>query len=39
MYECHVAMTMKGYKPEDLLSLSRIVVSGIGAIGGREKTG
>jgi intracellular sulfur oxidation DsrE/DsrF family protein len=39
MYECHVAMTMKGYKPEDLLLFSRMVVSGIGAVVDFEKSG
>ena len=39
MYECHVAMKMKGYKPQDLLPFSRIVVSGIGAVVDFEKSG
>lgn len=39
MYECHVAMKMKGYKPEDIFSFSRIVVSGIGAVVDFEKSG
>ena len=32
MYECGVAMRMKGYVPADLRPASRIVVSGIGAL-------
>jgi len=39
MYECAVAMRLKGYKPEELLPYSRIVVSGIGAIVDFEKSG
>lgn len=39
MYECYVAMKLKGYKPEDILPFSRIVVSGIGAIVDFEKSG
>ena len=39
MYECHVAMKLKGYKPEDIFPFSRIVVSGIGAIVDFEKSG
>jgi intracellular sulfur oxidation DsrE/DsrF family protein len=29
MYECHVAMKLKGYKPEDIFPFSRVVVSGL----------
>ncbi|HCA27456.1 MAG TPA: hypothetical protein DEP05_07440 [Betaproteobacteria bacterium] len=32
MYECHVAMKMKGYTAKDLLPFSRIVTTGIGAV-------
>ncbi len=39
VYECAVAMRLKGYHPEDLLSYSRIVVSGIGALIDFEKSG
>ncbi len=39
MYECHVAMILKGYKPEDILPFSRIVVSGIGTVVDFEKSG
>jgi len=39
MYECHVAMKLKGYKPEDIFPFSRIVVSGIGAVVDSEKSG
>ena len=39
MYECHVAMKMKGYKPQDLLPFSRMVVSGMGAVIDFEKSG
>ncbi len=39
MYECAVAMRMKGYKPEELLPYSRVVVSGMGAIVDFEKSG
>jgi len=39
MYECHVAMTLKGYKPEDIFPFSRVVVSGIGAVVDFEKSG
>ena len=39
MYECHVAMTLKGYSPADILPFSRIVVSGIGAVVDFEKSG
>ena len=39
MYECQVAMTLKGYKPEDILPFSRVVVSGIGTVIDFEKSG
>jgi len=39
MYECHVAMKLKDYKPEDIFPFSRIVVSGIGAVVDFEKSG
>ncbi|MFA5974013.1 MAG: DsrE family protein [Lentimicrobiaceae bacterium] len=39
MYECHVAMTLKGYKPEDIFAFSRVVTSGIGAVVDFEKSG
>jgi intracellular sulfur oxidation DsrE/DsrF family protein len=39
MYECAVAMKLKGYKSEDLLPYSRVVVSGIGAMVDFEKSG
>lgn len=39
MYECHVAMNMKGYNPEDILPFSRVVVTGIGAVVDFEKSG
>jgi intracellular sulfur oxidation DsrE/DsrF family protein len=39
MYECGVAMRMKGYSPQDVLPYSRIVVSGIGALVDFEKSG
>jgi intracellular sulfur oxidation DsrE/DsrF family protein len=39
IYECHVAMKLKGYKPEDIFPFSRIVVSGIGAVVDFEKSG
>jgi len=39
MYECHVAMRLKGYKPEDIFPFSRVVVSGIGAVVDFEKSG
>ena len=39
MYECHVAMKLKGYNPEDILPFSRIVVTGIGAVVDFEKSG
>jgi intracellular sulfur oxidation DsrE/DsrF family protein len=39
MYECGVAMRMKGYSPQDILPYGRIVVSGIGAMVDFEKSG
>jgi intracellular sulfur oxidation DsrE/DsrF family protein len=39
MYECNVAMRLKGYTPEDIMSYSRIVTSGIGAMVDFEKSG
>jgi intracellular sulfur oxidation DsrE/DsrF family protein len=39
MYECGVAMKLKGYKPKDILPVSRVVVSGIGAMVDFEKSG
>ena len=39
MYECGVAMRLKGYTPQDITSYSRIVVSGIGAMVDFEKSG
>ena len=39
MYECGVAMRLKGYTAQDLLPYSRIVVSGIGALVDFEKSG
>ena len=39
MYECGVAMRLKGYAPQDILPYSRIVVSGIGALVDFEKSG
>lgn len=39
MYECGLAMRLKGYSPQDILPYSRIVVSGIGAIVDFEKSG
>ena len=39
MYECHVAMKLKGYKSEDIFPFSRIAVSGIGAVLDFEKSG
>lgn len=39
MYECGVAMRMKGYSPQDILPYSRIVVSGMGAMVDFEKSG
>ena len=39
MYECGVAMKLKGYTPHDILPYSRIVTSGIGAMVDLEKSG
>lgn len=39
MYECDVAMKLKGYSPQDILPYSRIVASGIGAVVDLEKSG
>lgn len=39
MYQCGVAMQLKGYSPTDILPYSRVVVSGIGAIIDFEKSG
>ncbi len=39
MYECNVAMRLKGYQPADILPFSRVVVSGIGAVVDFEKSG
>lgn len=39
MFECAVAMKLKGYTPEDLLPYSRVVVSGIGAMVDFQKSG
>ena len=39
MYECSVAMKLKGYVPGDLLPFARPVVSGIGAVVDFEKSG
>jgi intracellular sulfur oxidation DsrE/DsrF family protein len=39
MYECHVDMQLKVYKPEDIFPFSRVVVSGIGAVVDFEKYG
>lgn len=39
MYECGVAMRLKGYSPQDITSYSRIVASGIGALVDLEKSG
>jgi intracellular sulfur oxidation DsrE/DsrF family protein len=39
MHECHVAMTLKGYRPGDIFPFSRVVVSGIGALVDFEKSG
>lgn len=39
MYECGVAMRLKGYSPQDITSYSRIVASGIGAMVDFEKSG
>lgn len=39
MYECGIAMRLKGYAPQDILPYGRIVVSGIGAMVDFEKSG
>lgn len=39
IYECGVAMRMKGYSPSEIFPYSRIVTSGIGAIVDFEKSG
>lgn len=39
MYECGVAMRLKGYSAQDILPYSRVVVSGIGAMVDFEKSG
>lgn len=39
IFECGVAMKMKGYTPNDILPFSRIVVTGIGQIMDLEKSG
>jgi len=39
MYECHVAMKMKGYQAKDLLPFSRMVTTGIGAVTDFQKSG
>lgn len=39
MFECHFAMQMKGYTPEDLQPFSRMVTTGIGALVDFEKSG
>lgn len=39
MYECAVAMKLKGYTPQDILPYSRVVTSGIGAMVDFEKSG
>lgn len=39
MYECSVAMRMKGYKPADIFPFARRVVTGIGAVVDFEKSG
>jgi len=39
MYECHVAMELKGYKPADIFPFARVVVTGIGAVVDFEKSG
>ena len=39
MFECHVAMKLKGYEPDDIMPFSRIVMSGIGAVVDFEKSG
>lgn len=39
MYECAVAMKLKGYTPQEILPYSRVVTSGIGALVDFEKSG
>jgi intracellular sulfur oxidation DsrE/DsrF family protein len=39
MYECGVAMRLKGYTTQDILPYGRVVVSGIGAMVDFEKSG
>ena len=39
LYECSVAMRLKGYSPSEIIPYSRIVTSGIGAIIDFEKSG
>ena len=39
VYECGVAMRLKGYSAQDLLPYARVVVSGIGAMMDFEKSG
>lgn len=39
MYQCNVAMKLKGYEPEELLPFSRLVESGMGALVDLEKSG
>lgn len=39
MYQCNVAMKLKGYEPGEILPFSRLVVSGIGALVDLEKSG
>ena len=39
MYQCNVAMKLKGYEPQELFPFSRLVESGIGALVDLEKSG
>jgi len=39
MYQCNIAMKMKGYEPAEILPFSRVVVSGMGALVDLEKSG
>lgn len=39
MYQCNVAMKLKGYEPDEILPFSRLVVSGIGALVDLEQSG
>lgn len=39
LFECQVAMKLKGYEVDDILPVSRVVVSGIGALVDFEKSG